>query len=467
MNPTWSVLCGDAREKLGELVENSVQMFFTSPPYWGLRRYLDHPDEIGREPTLDEWVANLVEVFRAAKHSLRDDGTLWINCGDSWANDAKGPRGTSGLSADHWQLAAQPPGMQKGWRTSGHSLKRKDLLGLPYRLAFALQEDGWYWRAAIPWCKGVDWMDSERAAQETIRQALATVRQEAAASLFGVSNGLDKALRKAEKAVDRLLMTGSAMPNSVTDRPAQSYEMILLFSQQPHYYYDHHAIRVPSSTHTNNRGNKRHTPKEADTHSRIRANSNFHEHAGGKVFASRNARTVWMFPWRIPVEGHGKFKLPSGKEIAHFAAFPEALPARAIKAGTSEHGCCATCYAPYKRVIEPTPEYAKHLGKDWSDPESDQAEGRGHFDGASQRPVKRKSPAVRAEYITTGWEPTCDCPLGDIIPCTIGDMFGGSAQTGRAARRLNRSSVMIDLNPDYCELMEARIGLYPLDVEEL
>jgi DNA modification methylase len=550
MTPTYRILCGDARARLAELYENSVQMFITSVPYWSLRRYVDHPDEIGREDTLEVWLANLVDVFRSARRPLRPDGTLWINCGDSYAQDPKGPRGAdkSTLTGPDWQLHAVPPGLQKGWRQSEAKLKRKDLLGLPWRLAFALQADGWYLRAAVPWIKGCDWLDAEREAQETIRRALVAVRDEAAGSLFGLSENLERALDRADKAVDRLIMSGAAMPESVTDRPVSAYEMLFLFSQREQYYFDHHAIKVPASPVTHPRGCG-HTPKETEDRTTIRANSSFHEATYKHVLSTRNARNVWMIPWRIPVEPQSTFRLSSGKEVAHFAAFPSALVRRAIEAGTSEAGCCAECGAPFERVVTPTPQYAQHLGHDWADYEQDQEEGRGHFDGASQRPVKRNAPGLAAEYVTTGWVPTCTCdgePVeamvtclkcngtgeeheyprgneprraelvprgngwhgvkrdhdgpkfaspqptglpcpecggdGEIegevwpdevlaawprVPCTVGDMFAGSGTTGRGALALGRSAVLVDLNPDYCELMEERMAAFPGDVEQI
>jgi len=429
--------------------------------------------------------------------------------------------------------------------------KDKDLLGLPWRLAFALQEDGWYLRSAIPWVKGVDWLDAERAARDRIRQALDAVRHEAVSSLFGLSGELARTLHQAEKALDRLLMSGSTMPESCVDRPTSSYEMLFLFSQKPRYYFDRHAIKVPQVKGTRERMKAGFLDRYAN--GAVDAKG-YRGPVGGKSGmsycpAGRNARNVWMLPWRIPNEPQGTFVLDDGTQVAHFAAYPQALAERAIRASTSEAGCCCQCNAPFERVTRPTAEYAAHLGKDWADYDQDQVEGRGHFDGAQQRPVKRNAPALTAEYLTIGWVPTCTChgepverlidcpkcrgtgqelkyprgnephraepvprgsgwhelkrdhdgpesappqPTGvpcptcdgtgqvhgeiwpdDVLetwprkPCVAGDMFAGSGTTGRGALALGRSTVLIDLHPDYVRLISERLHAFPDDVEQV
>jgi len=507
--PSWSVLHGNAIDQLRGMEPDSVQTFVTSVPYWSLRRYIDHPDEIGREDTLQEWLDNLVEVFGAARVPLRPDGTLWINCGDSYAS------GGCGGSDHHLERMSTKTAQAQilGRKSPPAGYKDKDLLGLPWRLAFALQEDGWYLRSAIPWVKGVDWLDAEREAQDRVRQALDAVRHEAMSSLFGLSDELARTLDRAEKAIDRLLMSGSAMPESVTDRPTSTYEMLFLFSQAPHYYYDHHAIKVPQVKGTRERMKAGFLDRYANGAVDARG---YRGPVGGKSGmsycpAGRNARNVWMIPWRIPNEPQGTFVLSDGTEVAHFAAYPQVLVERAIKASTSAAGCCRHCNAPFERVTRPTAEYAAHLGQDWADYDQDQEEGRGHFDGAQQRPVKRNAPALTAQYLTIGWVPTCTCygkPVEGMIdcpgcygtgmaiadtcptcvgtgqvpgqvwpdellenwprkPCVAGDMFAGSGTTGRGALALGRSTVLIDLHPDYVRLISERLDAFPDDVEQV
>jgi len=403
----WRVLQGDARKL--DLPDQGVHMIVTSVPYWGLRAYLDDPQEIGREPTLQAWLDNLVDCAREWRRVLRDDGTLWVNCGDSYASSSLSDRPSNpGLTGAH--------DLNPERKTPSDGLKPKDLLGLHWRFAFALQADGWYLRSSIVWCKGLDWSDTEREAQEDIRQALAQVRQQAAGSLWGLSKDMKQALDCAERAVERLAMSGAAMPESVQDRPTSSYEMLFLLSKSERYFYDKAAIRVPYSVATIARVNQdtfdSQTGGPADygsngvnaSRSARRALENLAQAiaSGGD---GRNARNVW----RVPLDPSpvGGYQLSDGRVVNHFAAFPKGLAARAILAGTSEAGACAKCGAPFKRVERPTPEYAQLLGQDWADYEQDAQEGRGHSVGG-QRPTKRGK-AARGGYVTVGWVPTCRC----------------------------------------------------------
>jgi DNA modification methylase len=188
---------GDCREWARGLAPGSVQTVVTSPPYFGLRSYLpaDHPDkarELGGEQTPDEFVANLVALFRDLRAALRDDGTLWLNLGDSYARTGGTDRNVSAtaiVGSTRNTLVQQPDRTQKA--PSG--LKDKDLIGIPWMTAFALRADGWYLRSAITWCKR------------------------------------------------------APMPESVTDRPTSATEMVFLFAKQPTYYYDATAIAEPAS----------------------------------------------------------------------------------------------------------------------------------------------------------------------------------------------------------------------------
>jgi hypothetical protein len=167
------------------------------------------------------------------------------------------------------------------------------------------------------------------------------------------------------------------------------------------------------------------------------------------VVEGRNRRSVWRITPRPFPE-------------AHFATFPEDLAEICIKAGTSERGCCPACLAPYRRRVEPTPEYAALLGKDWADRDADATEGRGHFalgHGAAsgQRCVKRNAPSVTAAYVTTGWQPGCACDAGEPVPCRVLDPFSGAGTTGVVAGKLGRDYVGVELNPEYAAMSERRI----------
>lgn len=168
----------------------SVQTCVTSPPYFGLRDY-GHDGQIGLEKTPDEFVAKLVEVFREVRRVLRDDGTLWLNLGDSYAANRTYQVASTLMNGDTTNEAQACSG--RGQKAADYGLKPKDLIGIPWRVAFALQADGWYLRQDIIWHKP------------------------------------------------------NPMPESVTDRCTKAHEYIFLLSKSERYYFDAEAIKEPSS----------------------------------------------------------------------------------------------------------------------------------------------------------------------------------------------------------------------------
>ena len=172
---------GDALDRLSEISDKSVQTCVTSPPYWGLRDYgID--GQIGLEATPEEYVQKIVEVFREVWRVLRDDGTLWLNIGDSYSGSGKGPAGNLGATHNERHLEHKTGGIVP------EGLKPKDLVGVPWRVAFALQKDGWYLRQDIIWHKP------------------------------------------------------NPMPESVQDRCTKSHEYIFLLTKNSKYYFDNDAI---------------------------------------------------------------------------------------------------------------------------------------------------------------------------------------------------------------------------------
>lgn len=180
------ILNGDCRNLLPGMPQKSVHCCVTSPPYWGLRDY-GHPDQIGQEKTPQEYINSLLCVFRGVWNALRDDGTLWLNLGDSYNGYMANQRGT-GLETER-QKARKFIEPGAGLRTN--SLKPKDLIGIPWRVALALQAEGWYLRSDIIWAKA------------------------------------------------------NCMPESVTDRPTRSHEYIFLLTKSAKYFYDYEAIKEP------------------------------------------------------------------------------------------------------------------------------------------------------------------------------------------------------------------------------
>ena len=201
-----TVMVGDAVERLQELSDGSVRTCVTSPPYWGLRDY-GNDGQLGLEPTPQEFVENLCKVFDEVWRVLADDGTCWVNLGDSYysqtATQGRNEDKSSGNISSTKSLVVQG---SKTFKRDVPGLKTKDLVGIPWRFAFAMQDRGWYLRQDIIWAKP------------------------------------------------------NPMPESVTDRCTKAHEYIFLMSKNPRYYYDHECIKEPA-LHANDKraGNGRHT----------------------------------------------------------------------------------------------------------------------------------------------------------------------------------------------------------------
>ncbi len=178
------ILVGDARKNLRGLPAREFRCSVTSPPYWGLRDY-GTPNQIGAEETVVEYLAHLVEVFREVRRVLRDDGTLWLNAGDCYTSGNRTWRDRDRKNPARG-MSYRPP--------TPFGLKPKDLIGVPWRLALALQADGWYLRSDIIWHKP------------------------------------------------------NCQPESVKDRPTRAHEYLFLLTKSEDYYYDAAAIREPSLT---------------------------------------------------------------------------------------------------------------------------------------------------------------------------------------------------------------------------
>ena len=279
-----TIIAGDCRAVLPTLDAGSVQVVCTSPNYWGLRDF-GHPDQMGLEATIDEYVEGLVSVFREVRRVLRDDGTLWLNLGDTWSTDPNSGIGwaTSNLTKPNGRkrkIQVAQEASKLGVRDFG-PLAKKQLIGVPWRVAFALQADGWWLRSEIIWHKP------------------------------------------------------TAMPESVRDRPTKAHEHLFLLAKNPRYYYDQEAIAEPASPNTHSRGRgvnpKAKTPSGWDSslgshnwldgrYPKPRQNESFSA-AVSDVVETRNKRDVWT----IPAEPyHGD----------HTGAFPTALVEPCILAGS-------------------------------------------------------------------------------------------------------------------------------------
>lgn len=453
------IITGDCRETLRKLAPGSVHCVVTSPPYWNLRDYQtanwvggdpgcshqlaissadkkapDKPNQngkpkkgeeinrlfcrcgaarvdrqIGLESSPAAYIKTMVNVFRLVRRALRDDGTCWVNMGDSYASAAGGydETGSRGVSS-HKKISSgtMAANVKDRARTKKSGLKAKDLIGMPWRLALALQADGWYLRQDIIWAKP------------------------------------------------------NPIPESVTDRCTKSHEYIFLLSKSERYYYDQEAVKedcMPANYktpdgwdtssgngghgtfHKDGRekghipGNKTHKGTTAYERGdeRMRTKAGLVEYASrqrsardsfkrddskrAEVFpgqtvgthrpdreesewdtATRNKRSVW------------RIATTPFKE-AHFATFPPALIEPCIKAGTSERGVCPHCLSPWHRS-------------------------------------------------SSGWAPGCQCKTHTPIPATVLDPFGGAGTTGLVADRLGRDAVLLELNEQYVDMARNRIN---------
>lgn len=283
------IITGDCIEAMRGMHDRSVRCCITSPPYFGLRDY-GHPDQIGLEETPEAFIARLVGVFREVRRVLADDGTLWVNMGDSYATRPNGPRASASASLNGGHAAKWRD--SKALRSDGvpAGLKHKDLIGIPWMLAFALRTDGWYLRQDIIWAKT------------------------------------------------------NPMPESVRDRCTKAHEYLFLLSKGPRYYFNDEAIKEQAVT--SDRGpNYQGRGQVAEGQKRSRRDSfkrtgskraqaipgqSVGTHREGRDestydLGTRNRRSVWTVATR-PFKG------------AHFATFPAELIEPCVLAGCPAGG---------------------------------------------------------------------------------------------------------------------------------
>ena len=496
--PSYKYLVGDCREVLRTLPAGSVHCVVTSPPYWGLRDYKVPPSVwdgtpdcahewgteerakrkdylpkgestaqarsgtddtqgigpmsggrfctkcgawlgvLGNEPTVDLYVAHLVEVFQEIRRVLRQDGTAWLNIGDSYA-------GSGSPGGDF-----RPGGMARGGDTykrpydrQGATLKDKDLCMVPFRVAIALQADGWWVRADVCWNKP------------------------------------------------------SCKPEPVQDRPVKVHEYVFLLSRSQDYFYDAEAVKEPMAEYELKRRQREHAQglksfynlasdgktglADPSKGSQLRNAA-----ARGVQAASsgmRNLRSVWTIS-------------TASFEGAHFAVFPMELVEVCIKAGTSEHGCCPKCGAQWTRVVVCRSNYnarePAHMPRNtatkvdstgWASPSITTKGWRPDCDCYGLTIIKdplrypvlkmgetdddhaerlAKYEIAMADWSKRWAELAPKYGACETTPAVVLDPFAGSGTTLEAARGLGRSAIGIDLSPEYRKLAVGRDALMPV-----
>ena len=278
------ILVGDVLARLADVGDGTVQTCVTSPPYWGLRDY-GNDGQLGLESTPDEYVANMVAVFAEVRRVLADDGTLWLNLGDSYASGGVNSLGRNDAGRDIGgggnTLGSGNPGRQGVVNVDNGNLKPKDLVGMPWRVAFALQANGWWLRQDIIWHKP------------------------------------------------------NPMPESVTDRCTKSHEYVFLLTKSARYYYDADAVREPHASVDAN-GNHVWTGKPVAELGVAPHKESGRRYSGPDIDPIKNApglRSMGYHPegrnrrsvWTIATKPYAG---------AHFAVMPKALAEPCVLAGS-------------------------------------------------------------------------------------------------------------------------------------
>ncbi len=301
MRGTVNIITGDCRATLAAMEPESVHCCVTSPPYFGLRDY-GHAEQMGLEATPDEFVAGMVAVFREVRRVLRDDGTLWLNLGDCYAANRT------------YQVASTKGGKKHGPAQAAggkgsivpEGLKPKDLIGIPWRVAFALQADGWYLRQDIIWHKP------------------------------------------------------NPMPESVKDRCTKAHEYVFMLSKSPRYYYDSDAVKEPAVDPTIGKFTDKWANKQ-------RGHGRRHDGFNGRYAAKleaegvpthRNRRSVWTVATKPFSGAHFATFPPDLIEPCILAGCPEGGMVLDPFGGAGTTGLVAARHGRNAVLCELNPEYA-------------------------------------------------------------------------------------------------------------
>lgn len=442
---TWSCDIRPVMSWLRLLPTNSVHMWGTSPPYYGLRDYgtgaweggdpkCEHAvapggvnkghqhaqsghapaadklarrtckcgavrsdEQIGLEESPEEYVAKMVEVFTEARRVLHPSGVLFLNLGDSYANDVHQTRCKPGPGL---QGSPNIPMPTRNWRGS-YNLKKKDLIGIPWRVAFALQEEGWYLRQWLPWVKR------------------------------------------------------NPMTESVDDRPGSGCESIFVMSKSPNYYYDFVAVRREDSG--QRQGNVLGFARPEQVSRGGRGSAVNFEPGGGRALRNTD---LWFDSVGLLMGDEGNLLgLDCGVGNfpgQHFAVFPRDLIEPLVLAGSSERGVCPQCGNPWTRMVERVRVATR--------PGTDSKVGKNSDPGVEKERnvVGNRDPERHCTIMKTlGWQAGCGHGLKP-VPAIVGDMFAGTGTTLMIAREHGRSAIGCDLDPRNMAFVQERMaGVVP------
>jgi len=333
-------------------------------------------DALGLEPTPELYVRHLVLIFREVRRVLRPTGTVWLNLGDAFAGSGK-----AGNNPDYWKRHTEfgkPSRHTERFGRGGivpEGLKPKDLMGIPWMVAFALRADGWYLRQRIVWAKGIS----------------------------------GEACRPCPQCGHKA-WHGSTMPESPKDRPTTSCEEVFLLSKEPHYWYDYWAVREEGAEPAGTKGGKGSTRRLAEEGVNARP-PEYAEYDG-----KRNWRSVWTIS-------------PKGTEYAHFAVFPPTLAENCIRAGCPPL-VCAECGAPWEHRVEVVGVH-DHPQREGRKAPAVQFAGTGYEGSDTLAKVK--------EVRDLGYHATCDCGPQAIPGLVLEPFCGSGTTTAVARKLGRRS----------------------------
>ncbi len=488
------ILQGDCRSVLKSLPDQSVHCVVTSPPFWGLRDYQtatweggdpfhehdritarsgrggsgspgkqtagsfpsDHgapicscgavktDQQIGLEQSPQEYVAELVSVFREVWRVLRDDGTVWLNLGDSYSptNRGENARPRSDLAYQRYMQgehmhADLPTERGRIRAVADMGIKQKDLVGIPWMVAFALRDDGWWLRQDNIWAKRNCMPESIRDRTTRAHEYMFLLTKSGSSTLWthrdknGVRQKPEPDYRWQDVAND----------DAETDQePAdwraaklsdgrKRWRRINLWSGHD-YFYDATAIEedgdIEAGTRAAKGGNVRSSIKEVNGRP-----PEYFEYTG-----KRNKRSVWWIATQPFPE-------------SHFAVFPDELVKPCILAGTSERGVCAACGAPWTRQTEKvaTGRVRQRQTAGLGTAIRREPLGLDAVAGEFQEGVERR---------TVGWLPSCQC-AAEVVPATVLDPFAGAFTCPMVADRLQRNAIGIELSEAYCKMARDRL----------
>lgn len=408
MSDNLTILAGDVRQTLASYPANSVHCCITSPPYWSLRSYLPANHalkafELGSEKTPEEYIANMVAVFRQVRRVLRDDGTLWANIGETFTDGGR--------------------------------------VGIPARFTLAMQADGWIWRDEIQWLKpspmpmsftGWQWQRCRVKTAKGRYVKYSTAHNPDVTQSHDFKDASQYAAWHDCPGCPKCKDAGGYVLRRGSWRTTPAHEPIFMFAKTAKYFCDGIGAREEAATSTIERNQY---TRKLDDPDEAFAVKHDHEFEG----LTRNPRSTWRIA-------------SGGSSLRHYATFPRELPERIIEIATPGHGVCAKCGAPWARMVDMTRTRESGSGKSGISPVGKNGSD---MQGGGDTGDIRNGPCVAVE--TLGWRATCPCGTEDRTPATVLDCFGGSGTTAEAALLMGRKAVLCELNPEYVAIIRQRM----------